>query len=304
MIYISPLLARIANRLGLLQIFRFGYTLKIFTSIFKIPIIENKEGLIYHLYISEPFFLNVYQQLLHNKDIMFLDVGVNFGQTLLKIKAISAGASYIGFEPSGLCSYYTSHLIKINSISDAQIIRCALADKPGILNLYGHSEGDTTASLLEPSIGDGEAGFKEYVPVVTLDSLIPIITGTGKEIILKVDVEGAEWMVFEGGKAFIEEFRPVIVFENLPARQDSAKQQKQKYISDFFADKEFYLYLLDESIGCLQIISHIDNKDDYNKTNLIAIPSEKANMFPKLISGEANVEKHSNLKVLANKIRK
>lgn len=300
MIYVSPLSARIANRLGLLQIFRFGYTLKIFTSIFKIPILENKEGLIYHLYISEPFFLNIYQQLLGNKDIMFLDVGVNFGQTLLKIKAINAGASYIGFEPSGLCSYYTSHLIKTNNISDAQIIRCALADKPGVLNLYGHSEGDTTASLLEPSGGDSKYGFKEYVPVVTLDSLIPIITGTGKEIILKVDVEGAEWMVFEGGKAFIEEFRPLIVFESLPAWQDSAKQQKQKYISDFFANKGFYLYLLDESVGGLQKISHIDNKEDYNKTNFIAIPSEKSDMFPELTSGEGTLGKNS--KVFTNKI--
>lgn len=290
MIYISPLSARIANRLGLLQTFRIGYTLRILKSVFKIPIIENREGFMYHLVISEPFVLHVYQQLYNAKDFMFVDVGVNFGQTLLKIKAVSAAASYIGLEPSGLCSYYTSHLIRINQLSDAQIIRCALADKAGILTLSGHSEGDTTASILEPSISEGQASFKEYVPVVTLDSLIPIIVSTGKEILLKIDVEGAEWMVFEGGEGFINQFRPVIVFENLPARQDNTRQQQQQLMSDFLTKKDFDLYLMDETNVCLLPISHIDNEEDLGKTNYIAIPSEKSLMFPQLLHEVKNTE--------------
>lgn len=285
MIYVSPLSARIANRLGLLQTFRIGYTLKILNSVFKIPVIENKEGLIYHLSISEPFILQVYRQLYNSNNFMFLDVGVNFGQTLLKVKAINPSASYIGLEPSGLCSYYTSHLIKINKLSDAQIIRCALADKPGILTLHGNSEGDTMASIIEPSTTDGKNSFKEYVPVVTLDSLMPVITHQGKEIILKVDVEGAEWMVFEGGEAFIEKFRPVIVFENLPAHDRKNKQQQQQYISNFFTTKGFNLYLLDETNSRIRAITEIDNKEDYSKTNFMALPSEKATMYSQLSIG-------------------
>ncbi len=285
MIFISRLFARVANRLGLLEMFRIGYNFKILKSVFKIPVIENKEGFLYHLTISEPFILHLYKQLYDNENFMFLDIGVNFGQTLLKIKAVNPKASYIGLEPSGLCSYYTSLLIKINKFIDARIIRCALADKPGILTLYGHSEGDTVASILEPSTSGEEFSSREYVPVVTLDSLIPIVTSTGKEILLKVDVEGAEGLVFKGAELFINQFRPVIVFENLPAIQNEVMQSQQQYISNFFSAIKFNLYLLDEANSCLIAIKNIDNKSDYNKTNYLAIPSEKSHSFPQILNG-------------------
>ena len=283
MIFISQLSARIANRLGLLKVFRIGYLFKILNSVFKIPVIENNEGFLYHRTISEPFILHLYNQLYDSTDFIFLDVGVNFGQTLLKIKAVNSAASYIGFEPSGLCSYYTSHLIKINKFTDAQIIRCALADKPGVLTLFGHSEGDTVASIVASSMLQQEFASKEYVPVVTLDSLIPIITSTGKEMLLKVDVEGAEWMVFQGGEAFINQFRPVIVFENLPAGNDEAKQHEQQYISNFLSEKNYALYLLDETHARLSAITNIDNKVNQNTTNFLAVPSEKIYMFPQIL---------------------
>ena len=33
----------------------------------------------------------------------FIDVGVNIGQTLLKLKSVSSEIDYIGFEPNPIC---------------------------------------------------------------------------------------------------------------------------------------------------------------------------------------------------------
>lgn len=228
--------------------------------------------------------LSVLQHLYNTIDFLFLDVGVNFGQTLLKVKAINPKAFYIGFEPSGLCSYYSSHLIKINQMPDAQVIRCALCDKPEMLTLYAKAEGDTMASILDTFIAKERVNVKEYVPGVTLDSLIPIITSTGKEIILKVDVEGAEWIVFQGGQAFITQFRPVIIFECLTTGEDMLRQQQQQAISAFLLGKGFELYLLNESTALPEKISVIDNKADEGKTNYLAIPSEKVHLISKLLN--------------------
>lgn len=279
MVYLSSLAARILNRLHLLPLFRIGYKLSILSHNFKIPIIENKEGLIYHLGVEEPFLLKVFQALYKVKPYTFLDAGVNFGQTLLKTKAVSPETAYIGFEPSGLCSYYTSHLIKVNRLNNAKLIRCALSNNTGVLTLNAQSEGDTRATILEGSLSPEENVFQELVPAVTLDSLIPIITAAGKDIILKIDVEGAEWLVFQGAENFINSFRPVVVFENLPFKHDSIKEELQRTISDFFNKKNFKLYVIDEESSSLLKIASIYNRDEYMKTNYLAMPDEQVGLF-------------------------
>jgi FkbM family methyltransferase len=279
MVYVRPLIARILNRLNVLTVFRIGYTLKILGCAFKIPIIENKEGLIYHLHVGEPYLLKVLELLYKVKNFTFLDAGVNFGQTMLKIKALRMDASYIGFEPSGLCSYYTSHLIKVNTIPNAKLIRCALSNITGVLILHAPSEGDTRASIMEEMTGSEESVFQELVPVVTLDSLIPIITASGKEIILKIDVEGAEWMVLQGAEQFIGQYRPIIVFENLPSEDNLVKQQQQHSISDFINKKNYKLYLIDEENCTLTKVEHINNTKEYLKTNYLAVPIEQVLLF-------------------------
>ena len=277
MVFTSPLAARVFNRIGLLNVIRSGYKLKILDRVFKIPIIENKEGFIYHLSVMEPFFLEVLRKLYSAKNYQFLDVGVNFGQTLLKVKAINPEAKYFGFEPSGLCSYYTSQLIKVNGFINAEIIRAALSDAPGILTLQAPSEGDMRATVID-TLESEENSYKELVPAITLDSLIPLLSAK-RDSILKVDVEGAEMMVFKGAEKYIDSYRPVLLFENLPSRNESAKITEQAAISDFFTGKKYRLFAIDEHKKRVTAIETITNSDDMEVTNYMAIPSEDSSLI-------------------------
>jgi FkbM family methyltransferase len=274
MMFTSTLTARAMNRLGLLNVIRSGYKLNILDRVFKIPIIENKEGFIYHLGVMEPFFFEVLRKLYSAKNFQFLDVGVNFGQTLLKVKAIGAAIKYYGFEPSGLCSYYASQLIRVNGFTNAQIIRTALSDASGILTLQAPSEGDTRATILETEESSSN-GYRELVPAITLDSMISLINDT-KETILKVDVEGAEMMVFKGAEKYINEFRPVMLFENLPSGNDAAKVREQSAVTEFFTGKHYQLFAIDERKKKVTAINSISNQDDMEVTNYMGIPSEDA----------------------------
>jgi FkbM family methyltransferase len=277
MVYVPTIIARIMNRIGLLSLVKLGYTLKVLNRTFKIPIIEGNVGLLFHQSVGEPYLLQVFKNLYSKNDFLFLDAGVNFGQTLLKVKAINRKVVYIGFEPSGLCSYYTSRLIKVNNIQDATLIKCALSDSAGVLTLRSETEGDTRATIMETD-SPLDNKYQEIVPVITLDSITSIISSYGKDILLKIDVEGAEWMVLQGAEKMIDTHRPVIVFENLPYKGDSNRQASQEAISSFLRDKNFELYLLDESAHSLQKITDINNLEDYSKTNYLAVPAERTNI--------------------------
>src|SRR5262245_40272959 len=64
--------------------------------------------------ITEPWMLEILDGLLARTKGAFIDVGVNVGQTLVKVKSISIDRSYIGFEPNPACLYYVGELIKQN----------------------------------------------------------------------------------------------------------------------------------------------------------------------------------------------
>jgi len=268
MIYVPIIFEKILNRFGLLGYLRTGYRLKILNTSFKIPVIENKEGLYYHQSITERFLLSVLKSLYNQRDFLFIDVGVNFGQTLLKLKAVKRNASYIGFEPSGLCAYYVSLLIGINKFSDAKVMRCALSNEVSILSLYAHSNGDARASIIKT-----DTEYEEIVPAFMIDSFIPIISEIQKEVILKVDVEGAEHLVFQGGENFLREFNPVVIFENLPHGGDTSRKRQQLDISNFFLSRKYRLFLVEEPEGSLHGINILANEKDYRATNYLAIPA-------------------------------
>lgn len=267
-----------------MKIFRVGYFLRILNTTFKIPILEDKAGFGSHFRVQEPFILHfLYKQYSH-LNFSFLDVGVNIGQTLLKVKSVSPECNYIGFEPSGLCSYYTSRLIKINNIRNAYLIRVALSDTNSIIKLKGFAEGDTRASILPGFITPANGSYSEVVPTITLDSIKDKIELQYKEVILKIDVEGAEELVLNGAVEFIKFYSPVIIFENLPHHNKAEKILSQKTLSAFFSANYYTLHLMSENKNILIAIEDIENCDDYRKTNFIAIPTGRIENYKSLYS--------------------
>lgn len=57
----------------------------------------------------------------------FTDVGVNIGQTLIKVKTIRPRINYLGFEPNSSCNSYVQQIIKANNFQNCNIHNCALS---------------------------------------------------------------------------------------------------------------------------------------------------------------------------------
>ncbi|MDD2772704.1 MAG: FkbM family methyltransferase [Elusimicrobiales bacterium] len=123
----------------------------------------------------------------------FVDIGANIGLiTLAGAKAAGAGGRVLSVEPDPDVFSYLRRNIRLNKLANVSVFNCAIGAAPGKLYLKRSNADDENAV-------DFNSGHE--IEVRTLDE---IAGGAGQIALLKVDVEGFEKYVFEGGKAVLK----------------------------------------------------------------------------------------------------
>jgi FkbM family methyltransferase len=143
-----------------------------------------------------------------------VDVGVNIGQTLLKLRSFDDECRYAGFEPSPFCVLYVNELIRLNRFRSCALLPVALAGESGLTRLETLREGDTAASMVEGLRGVQEAARTEYIATLRFDDLSLDLDDAP---VVKIDVEGAEFDVVSGMRGFLRSSRPFVLCEVLHA---------------------------------------------------------------------------------------
>ena len=92
------LFIKILYKIRLLKYFNLTTRIKVNRGSYKIPVI-NELGLD-NLALSELWMSSILEKIIAIKDGTFIDIGVNTGQTLLKVKSLKPDIKYIGFENS------------------------------------------------------------------------------------------------------------------------------------------------------------------------------------------------------------
>lgn len=141
-------------------------------------------------------------------DGIYVDVGTNRGQVLARALRIAPRASHIAFEP---IPQLAAEVVRAFPGVDC---RCkALGARAESAEFCHFRELDGWSGLRrQPEISDTQ-GDPQYitVEVSTLDAELAGITPR----VVKIDVEGAELAVIEGGRAILSEARPLIIFEHV-----------------------------------------------------------------------------------------
>ena len=133
------------------------------------------------------------EKMLVNVDV-FVDVGANIG--FYTCLARSKGVYTIAVEPLTQNMDYLYANLYANDWNDVEVYPVGLARKPGLANLYGVGTG---ASLLEGWDG-ASPSLRRTIALSTLD----IVLGerfVGKKLLVKVDVEGAEYELLQGASS-------------------------------------------------------------------------------------------------------
>jgi len=138
---------------------------------------------------------------------VFIDVGANIG--FYTCIARSMGRQVVAFEPQPHNLEFLYRNLVTNSWNDVEVFPVGLGDHNDLMTLYGAS--GPSASLVK-----GWAGYstrtRQIIPVNTMDTLIGH-RFTGKKLLIKIDVEGAEYGVLLGAKNIISQNRPVCFLE-------------------------------------------------------------------------------------------
>ncbi|HEX5223862.1 MAG TPA: FkbM family methyltransferase [Solirubrobacteraceae bacterium] len=139
---------------------------------------------------------------------IYVDVGTNRGQVLAEAARVAPGARLIAFEPiPDLAREVERRFPGVDCRQKAVGARAETAEFCHFRKLDGWS-----GLRRSPEISDSR-GDPEYisVEVSTLDAELPDVPVT----VLKIDVEGNELAVLEGGTTLLERARPTVIFEHV-----------------------------------------------------------------------------------------
>lgn len=166
---------------------------------------------------SEPWMLELLRRVLPLKPGRFLDVGVNLGQTLLKVKALEPARDYLGFEPNPVCLHYLAALIRDNGFSGVQLVPAGLFEHDQVLSLgfFSDDPADASASMIE-NFRPNAVKARTLVPVFRYETVEQAVSVQTLGVV-KIDVEGAELEVLRGLLPALRRDRPLVLLEVLPA---------------------------------------------------------------------------------------
>ena len=144
----------------------------------------------------------------------FFDIGANVGLFTLSAAAVPSVQVH-AFEPALKTYAVLLENIKLNAASDIVVNRTALGDHAGSAELAINAPGrDGLNTIGRATHSDALVVGYETVPMTTLDSYVQQHRIAHVDL-LKVDVEGAELLVFRGARELLNRHdAPVILYES------------------------------------------------------------------------------------------
>ncbi|MHB8242973.1 MAG: FkbM family methyltransferase [Solirubrobacteraceae bacterium] len=139
----------------------------------------------------------------------YVDVGTNRGQVLREALRVAPRGRHIAFEPiPALAEMLAASFPAVESR------RLALGAEPHVAQFCHFTKLDGWSGLRRsPEISD-DLGRPEFIDVrvSTLDIEMAGLTPA----VIKIDVEGGELAVLEGGRSILADARPLLIFEHVP----------------------------------------------------------------------------------------
>jgi FkbM family methyltransferase len=233
--------------------------------------------------MSEKWMLRVLEFSLPHSPGAFVDVGVNLGQTLIKLRALDQQRKYVGFEPNPVCIFYLQELIRTNRYQNCTLVPVGLFTETSILSLdlFTATPADSAASLIQNFRPGEKVHDSVLVPVFTFAQVASAakLDDIG---LVKIDVEGAELEVLRSLRDEIARHRPLLLIEILPPyHADNAPRiQRQSEIHGLLDDLRYKVFRIHKTSHDdyreLRLLDAFDIHGDLTMCDYLCVPGERA----------------------------
>jgi FkbM family methyltransferase len=199
-----------------------------------------------------------------------IDVGANVGvYTFSAALKVGNTGRVLAVEPFSGCVRCLQETCRINELSWVKVCIGAASDKNSSVKLLLHAANELNEVVSDDAV-DIPAGKFEEVPCFTLDSLMES-ENIQQVDFLKMDAEGHEMAVLAGSKQLINQFKPVILYENIAGSQGSNIE-----VAEYLENIGYQLFYYQPFI---QKLIPVNSPENFQQLNFIAVPPEKLSMF-------------------------
>lgn len=142
---------------------------------------------------------------------IFFDIGANIG--IFSLLAASCGAKVIAFEPSKKVYKLLRKNIEINNYQNSILtVSEAVSDRKGVTHFFETRSGNLgVGRIINFNPNDQKESYE-----VTINTLEYFVKKFGKPNVLKIDVEGAEYLILKGASNILKEMSSRILIEFHP----------------------------------------------------------------------------------------
>ena len=214
----------------------------------------------------EPECTFLLAKLIKKGDVVF-DIGANFGWYSCHFAQLvgETGKVHV-FEPTNAIEELKNNLILNGFEARCILNKVALGAKKGIDTLFIPKKlGTAFASLREHSYSDSGKSRKISVHIEKLDEYI-LSNKIEKIDFIKMDVEGAEYLVLKGAENVLKQYSPVIMLE-LYDGHIKCFGYSQGELINYLGGFGYHLYEINEKekeFGSLRKVNSFSDTNNYN----------------------------------------
>jgi FkbM family methyltransferase len=190
-----------------------------------------------------------------------IDLGAHYGDYTLALSTlVGTNGHVVAVEPMRHALEVLHRNISINDADNVHVEPVGVGRTKARAVLHHHSD-PSRASLGQMD----EDGRTEEIEITTLDEIVDRL-GLERVDYVKLDIEGSEFDALEGGRTMLEQFRPVVQFEQQPRAAERLGHAPEN-VWDMLADLGYAFAALDDR----GVLRQVDDPERWGP-NFFAIP--------------------------------
>ncbi|MDA8807013.1 FkbM family methyltransferase [Opitutales bacterium] len=153
----------------------------------------------------------------------FFDVGANVGLYTWEVRKVCPTRNILAFEPDPKNIKLLEKTLSEAKLQNLEIFKCALSNQLAEVSFFQDNLTSATGCVAgkdKPWIEQYLNGSANEIRVKT-ETLDSVVSEDKNPSLIKIDVEGHEIEVLQGGRNTLSEAKPLMIIESFPPKQSS-----------------------------------------------------------------------------------